>query len=138
MPAPKKATTFDAHLGKVVNGLAGAHGGREWLAALLDISKKTVDRRVIGATGFTVKELEVIADAVNMPAADIVDVALKNYGDGDRAAGLARLRAEDDTPTNVGDVHEDEYEVTPSGPNQSDHALAANTRPKKVNRPAAE
>lgn len=137
MPAPKKPTTFDAHLGSVINGLAKPHGGRPRLAELLVTSKKTIDRRMAGDIPLLVKELEVIAAHVNASAESMVDQALKNYGDGDRAVGLAKLQAEINPPTNVGDIDEDDFDVTPSGP-KADYALTANKRPKKVDTPAAE
>lgn len=142
MPAPKKPETFDAHLGAVINGLARPHGGREWLMDLLGVSKKTIDRRMTGENSLLVKELQLVADAVNSTPEDLVEQALRNYGDGDRDAGLAKLHAEaraisDAAAVDVGDVHEDDFVVTPGGP-KADLALAANKRPKKVDVPHAE
>lgn len=139
MAASKTPTTFDAHLGAVINGLAAAHGGRVWLADLLRTSKKTIDRRMTGDTPLLVKELEIIADAIHSTPEQLVEQALKNYGNGDRDAGFARLRAEDaaEPMSNVGDSYEDEYDITPGGPKEG-LALAANKRPKKVNVPPAD
>ena len=95
MPTPKKPQTFDQHLGSVVGGLAKPHGGRPFLIGLLDWSKGTVDRRVSGDTSFLVKELEVVARALNTTPAEIAEQALRNFSeDGTAQGGLEKLKAE--------------------------------------------
>lgn len=96
MPAPKKPTTFDQHLGAVVGGLAKPHGGRPFLVGLLDWSKGTVDRRIAGTAPFLAKELEVVARALNTTPAAVAEQALKNYSaDGTSEGGLAKLIEEE-------------------------------------------
>lgn len=143
MPPIKKPTTFDAHLGLVIHGLAQPHGGRKRIAEEIGVSKKTVDRKITG-DGFTVRELQLIAKLLLTSPEELVERALVNYGDGDRELGFTRLyneghpAAEDTSATDVGDLHEDDYEVTPGETQKADLALAANRRPKKVDMPYAE
>lgn len=91
MPAPKKPSTFDEHLGSVVAGLAKPHGGRPFLISLLDWSKGTVDRRVSGAAPFLVRELEIVASALNTTPSAIAEQALRNYANGTERQGLEKL-----------------------------------------------
>lgn len=93
MPAPKKPETFDEHVGSIVGGLARAHGGRPYLQRLMDWSLQTVNRRVSGSHGFTVKELQIVAPAINSTPEEITDQALKNYGNGSKEDGLRKLIA---------------------------------------------
>lgn len=95
MPPVKKPQTFDEHVGSVVGGLARSHGGRPYLATLLGWSMQTVHRRVSGSHGFTVKELQVIAPAINSTPEEIVDQALRNFGGGSKDEGLRKLIAEE-------------------------------------------
>jgi hypothetical protein len=90
-PAPD---TFDAWLGDTIDGLIDAFGGRSEVAALLDVSQKTVQRKLAGKPPFTISELERIADLVRVPAQAIVTTALSRYGDGDPEIGKARMLAE--------------------------------------------
>lgn len=95
-PAPKTPQTFDQHLGSVVGGLAKAHGGRPFLVGLLDWSKGTVDRRIAGTAPFLVKEIEIVARALNTTPAAIAEQALRNFsGTGVEQDGLERLIAEE-------------------------------------------
>lgn len=92
MPAPKKPMTFDQHLGAVVSGLAKPHGGRPFLIDLLDWSKGTVDRRMAGTAPFLVKELEIVARALNTTPAAIAEQALRNFSDdGSEQSGMQKL-----------------------------------------------
>lgn len=91
MPAPKKPETFDEHVGSVVGGLAHAHGGRPFLVSLLDWSAQTVNRRISGSNGFTVKELQIVALELNSTSEEIVDQALRNYGGGSKDEGMRKL-----------------------------------------------
>lgn len=79
----------------VVGGLAKPHGGRPFLIGLLDWSKGTVDRRVSGDTAFLVKELEIVARALNTSPSEIAEQALRNLSpDGTVEGGLEMLKAE--------------------------------------------
>lgn len=60
---------------------------------LLDWSKGTVDRRVSGAAPFLVRELEIVATALNTTPSDIADQALRNYAGGTEQEGLEKLIA---------------------------------------------
>lgn len=91
MPIRKLPTTFDQHLGSVIDGLAKAKGGRAWLATLGTWSEGTVERRVTGRTEFTVKELELVAHALSTTPDAIVSQALRNYANGSEEEGIAKL-----------------------------------------------
>lgn len=94
MPAPKTPSTFDQHLGQVINGLARPRGGRPFLVELLGLSKGTIDRRMSGETAMLARELELIAPALHTTPEAIVSQALRNYGDGDAEAGRRKLAQE--------------------------------------------
>lgn len=79
----------------MVGGLAKPHGGRPFLVGLLDWSKGTVDRRLSGGAPFLVRELEIVARALNTTPAAIADQALRNFSDGSEEEGLAKLVAEE-------------------------------------------
>lgn len=89
--------SFDWHLGAVVEGLAIPHGGRQFLISLLPWSRNTLIRRIKGEAEFTVKELEVVADAVNSTAGEIIAQALRNYSNGSADDGLRKLIATERT-----------------------------------------
>lgn len=91
MPAPKKPVTFDAHLGSLIASLADDKGGRAFVASVLGVSLKTVDRRVLGDGSYTVKEVTLIAYAMNMTYDEIVDLALRRYSNGSREDGIRKL-----------------------------------------------
>lgn len=93
MPAPKKPTTFDAHLGTLIANLADDKGGRPFVASVLGVSLKTIDRRVLGDGSYTVKEVNLIADALHMTYDEIVNLALRKYADGSREDGIRKLIA---------------------------------------------
>lgn len=95
MPAPKKPTTFDAHLGALIADSARRKGGRPFIAHLIGVSGKTIDRRALGDGGYTVKELHIIASALNTTATALAEQALKNYADGTVEEGMAKLLAEE-------------------------------------------
>lgn len=97
MDTDKKS--FEWHLGAVIEGLAHPHGGRQFLIDLLPWSKNTVIRRLKGDTEFTVKELEIIAKAVNAEPGDIVAQALRNYSGGDAETGIQMLIVEEGSQT---------------------------------------
>ena len=87
--------SFEWHLGAVVEGLALPHGGRQFLIELLPWSKNTVIRRLKGESEFTVKELEIVAKAVNADPGEIVAQALRNYSGGDAEEGVQKLLVEE-------------------------------------------
>jgi hypothetical protein len=87
-------TTFDGWLGETIDGLIPAVGGRPAVAALLDVSERTVQRMSAGKVPITISQLERIAELVRVPAETIVTTALTRYGDGDPEAGRVRMLAE--------------------------------------------
>lgn len=95
MPAPKKPTTFDAHLGALIADSARRKGGRPFIAQLIGVSTKTVDRRALGDGSYTVKEINLIAAALNTTPTALAEQALKNYADGTVEEGMAKLLAEE-------------------------------------------
>lgn len=95
MPIRKLPVTFDQHLGSVIDGLAKARGGREWLATLTRWSEGTVERRVTGRAEFSVKELEIVAAALGSSPVSIVGQALRNYANGSEQDGIAKLLREE-------------------------------------------
>lgn len=94
MPKRVLPTTFDQHLGAVIDGMSKPFGGRAWLVTLMDWSGGTVERRVTGRTEFTVKELTVVAEKMNVTRSTIVEQALRNYSGGSVEDGVAKLIAE--------------------------------------------
>lgn len=145
MPAPKKPQTFDQHLGAVVGGLAKPHGGRPFLVSLLDWSKGTVDRRIAGTAPFLVKEIEIVARALNTTPTALGEQALKNYAGGSEQDGLKKLIAEEgaepvsEPPVSLDDQRQ-KKSASPSGKRPSemteeeldafDGEQAANTDPE--------
>lgn len=95
MPIRKLPVTFDQHLGSVIDGMAKARGGREWLATLTRWSEGTVERRVTGRAEFSVKELEIVAAALGSSPSNIVGQALRNYANGSEQDGIAKLIREE-------------------------------------------
>ena len=95
MPAPKKPVTFDAHLGSLIANLADDRGGRAFIASLLGVSPKTIDRRVLGNGSYTVKEVALVADALKMTYDEIVNLALRKYADGSVEDGVRKLISEE-------------------------------------------
>lgn len=91
MPAPKDPTTFDGHLGSLIADSARRKGGREFVAQLIGVSKKTIDRRALGDGGYTVKEAHIIADALNTTASALIEQALRDYANGTVEEGVAKL-----------------------------------------------
>lgn len=98
MPIRKLPQTFDQHLGSVIDGMAKAKGGRPWLATVAPWSLGTVERRVTGRAEFTVKELELVAAALNTTPATIVSQALRNFANGTEEDGVAKLLDELNEP----------------------------------------
>jgi len=92
-PKRPTPTTFDGWLGSVIEGLIAPHGGRPRLVSLLGVSDKTVQRKIAGATPFTVSELELIANVVDVPARKIAETALSQFG-GTVDKGIEKLMSE--------------------------------------------
>lgn len=95
MPAPKQPTTFDGHLGALIADSARRKGGRAFLAELIGVSTKTIDRRSLGDGSYTVKEINIIAAALNTTPATLAEQALKNYANGTVEEGMQKLLAEE-------------------------------------------
>lgn len=78
---PKKQSEFDARLGSVVRSKRVKAGlSRAQLAEATGIPEANLKRRESGTNEITVSELERIARAVGVPAAELVEEALKDYG----------------------------------------------------------
>ncbi|MGW9268370.1 helix-turn-helix domain-containing protein [Microbacterium sp. NPDC055599] len=90
MPRPKKIISdFDVCLGKVVKSKRVKAGlTREALADAAGIADSNLKRREAGENEITVSELERISTAVEVPALEMVEEALKDYG------GVEKLVAE--------------------------------------------
>lgn len=113
---PKPPATFDAWLGNTVDNAARGRGGRDMLASLLGWSKKTVERKARGETGFLVSELTVIASALSSWTVEkLVTTALADYGDGDVDLGVRRTIAERN-PGDEGEGDGSNQEPTGTGP----------------------
>ena len=86
---PKEISDFDVRLGRVVKSKrVKADHTRASLAEATGIPESNIKRREEGSNEITVSELERIAAAVDVPAVEIVEEALDDYG------GLAKLIAE--------------------------------------------
>lgn len=90
MARPKKIISdFDVCLGKVVKSKRVKAGlTREALADAAGIADSNLKRREAGENEITVSELERISTAVSVPAMEMVEEALKDYG------GVGKLVAE--------------------------------------------
>lgn len=95
MPAPKEPTTFDGYLGSLIADSARRKGGRQFIADLIGVSVKTVNRRALGDGSYTVKELQIIADALNTTSTELVERALRDYSNGSVQDGVSKLIAEE-------------------------------------------
>lgn len=77
-PAPPK--TFDQHLGSVIDGALKPFGGRPAVGEWLQLSDRSVERRMRGEVPIFVSELRVIAEHIKWPMDQIVQRALDSYG----------------------------------------------------------
>lgn len=78
---PKKISDFDVRLGRVVKSKrVKADHTRASLADATGIPESNIKRREEGTNEITVSELERIAVAVDVTAAEIVEEALTDYG----------------------------------------------------------
>lgn len=115
MPAPKTPTTFDGHLGSIIADAARRKGGRPRVAELIGVSTKTIDRRALGDGSYTVKEVHIIADALNTTGLKLIEQALRDYAGGTVEDGVAKLIAAE------GAVLVPEEEVSPAPVNIETH-----------------
>lgn len=84
----KKLSDFDKKLGSVVRSKRVKVGlTRAQLAELTGIAEANLKRREAGANEITVSELKRIAEAVGVPAAELADEALKDFGGMDKLIG---------------------------------------------------
>lgn len=78
---PKKTSPFDKHLGRVVRSKRTKAGlSQAEVAERAGIPLSNYQRRESGANEITASEIERIARAVGVPAAELVAEALKDYG----------------------------------------------------------
>lgn len=100
---PKKISDFDVRLGAVVRSKRSKVGlSRDALAAATGISEANLKRREGGLNEITVSELRRIAEAVGVPAWEMVDEALADFG------GIGKLLAEH-KPMSHGVISMDEH-----------------------------
>lgn len=133
MVAPKKPETFDAHLGALISNLARPKGGRAYLADLLGYNVKTINRRSVGDGEYSVKELNIIAPALGMTPAEIVDLALRNYSGGSAQEGIDKLLAEEgvsDAPISLDARRKKPSEMTEEELDAFEGEQAANRDPE--------
>lgn len=100
---PKKISDFDVRLGAVVRSKRSKRGlSRDALAAATGISEANLKRREGGLNEITVSELSRISEVVAVPAYQIVDEALADFG------GIGKLLAEH-KPMSQGVISLDEH-----------------------------
>lgn len=122
MVAPKKPETFDAHLGALISNLARPKGGRAFIAELLGYNVKTINRRSVGDGEYTVREMNLIANALGMTSAEIADLALRNYSGGTAEDGIRKLLEEEglsEGPASL-DAHREKKAARPAGKRPSE------------------
>lgn len=124
MPAPKAPTTFDGYLGAFIADAARRKGGRAFIAELIGVSVKTVNRRALGDGSYTVKELQIIADALNMTSTEIVERALRDYANGSVEEGIEKL------------IQQEGHEVMSEPPVSLDHQRQKKTAGATGKRPS--
>ncbi|UTT53766.1 helix-turn-helix domain-containing protein [Microbacterium maritypicum] len=109
MPKMRKpAETFDEHVGDAVeSAMLRARLTQADLATAAGMPLSNLGRSIRGTRPFTVKEFERLAGVMEVPASELLDSALANYG------GMAKLLAEEGTkseaPANVSPADEIPY-----------------------------
>lgn len=120
---PTEDKSFDAHLGSLISSLARLKGGRSFVADLLGLDVKTITRRAAGNGEYSVRELNLVADAFGMTANEILSLALRNYSGGTSEDGVRKLvtesKAVSEPPTNL-DHHRLNRRSAPKGKRPSD------------------
>lgn len=95
-------TTFDAWLGKVIDDEASTHGGRAAIAGWIGVSEQSVNRRSRGEVPYLAREVEIVAQKVGVPTAELVNLALRRYGGMDRLLSeVAPTVTEEDNVTHL-------------------------------------
>ena len=88
MPKKKKQpATFDGWLGKVIDDETETTG-RATVAEWIGVSEQSVNRRARGEVPYLAREVEIIAEKINIPTAELVGHALRRFG------GIDKLLAE--------------------------------------------
>lgn len=110
----KPAETFDEHVGDAIeSAMVRARLTQADLAAAAGMPLTNLGRSIRGTRPFTVNEFERLAGVIEVPANELLDSALANYG------GMGKLLAEDgpksEAPDSVSPADEIPYigRVTP-------------------------
>lgn len=86
----KPAETFDEHVGDAIeSAMVRARLTQADLAAAAGMPLTNLGRSIRGTRPFTVNEFERLAGVIEVPASELLDSALANYG------GMGKLLAED-------------------------------------------
>lgn len=80
--------SFDSWLGKVIDDEAAPHGGRAAIAEWIGVSEQSVNRRARGEVPYLAREVELVAQHIDVPTAELVERALARFG------GIEKLIAE--------------------------------------------
>lgn len=118
-------------MGSLIADSARRKGGRPFIARLIGVSTKTVDRRALGDGSYSVKELHLIADALNTSVTELVERALRDYANGTVEDGVKKLIEEEgaqlvsEPPANldaqrsktIADMSDEELEGLPNAAN---------------------
>ena len=79
-PRKKNPVTFDEWLGKTIDDETSTHGGRAAVARWIGASEQSVNRRARGEVAYLAREVEIIANHIDIPTAELVSRALRSFG----------------------------------------------------------
>lgn len=79
-PRKKTPVTFDEWLGKTIDDETNARGGRAVVAQWIGASPQSVNRRARGEVPYLAREVEIIANRIDIPTAELVSRALRGFG----------------------------------------------------------
>jgi len=79
-PRKKNPVTFDEWLGKTIDDETSTHGGRAAVARWIGASEQSVNRRARGEVAYLAREVEIIANRIDIPTAELVSRALRGFG----------------------------------------------------------